>query len=876
MAFARGRLRTALSIGFNKAWASLKPTRLRKRMLTGWGVALRDDMRAVLQRLNRLEGAGGVGVLTARVDELQQSVGELQRRVRQQAESIRWLAERAAEPLSTSPGSAEPPATLPLVSIIMPVKNRARTIAAAIESVLAQTWNAWELIIVDDQSRDDTMDVVRSFAQDSRVLCLANEGTGVSAARNTGLRRARGRFVAYLDSDNTWFPGFLAAAVDRLSDGAASGYAAQLVENASQKNAYIRALRFQREEYLREGGIDLNAFVHRKELFDRHGGFDESMTRLVDWELIARYTRDSDPVVIPTIAGRYCEHGADSISAKESYFLNRYRLHRKHLPPASRRPKVLYVVWDYPQLTESYVRWEIACLQRWGADIEVWTELRQTNAPYESEVPVHCGDLEAAIRAVQPDVVHLHWMHFARKHRDAVARFGIPMTVRGHGFEFSPELLGSLIDDPAIRRIYAFPHFAASHPRSPKVVATPAAFNGDLYFPGEEKDPFLVVRAASAKPSKRVEEFIDAARLCPEHRFVLALGRINSQAEYLQQLLDYNRSCGAPVEIHVNMPTEEVARLVRKAGVYLHTYGTEEPFGMPISIAEAMATGCLTLLPDRPGAAGYAGPVGQVYRDVAEAAQIIGHSANWPRGLWDDVRRRTVDWAYQNFADDRILRPILDDWRQVSDFQVGVNLTDHTEDARLQGLIDLLEQESGMSHREFRDNSRLAHNLGVYRYLRKWGCSWDVAISGLFHNIYTPPRQLFSLSRREFLRERIGPHAELLAYARCAFTHGDATFARPEIQRLLDVSSERRRIPDRFTGGELELDARQFHDLCCLVLADWVEKSPRDIERENPEVYRRVASEILPAAWSDFETVCRLSGHPAEGIRPDEQRRDAA
>ena len=93
-----------------------------------------------------------------------------------------------------------------LVSIIMPSYNTARFISETIESVLAQTYTNWELIIVDDCSTDNTDEVVAAFS-DERIRYLKNEkNSGAAVSRNYALREARGRWIAFLDSDDLWHP----------------------------------------------------------------------------------------------------------------------------------------------------------------------------------------------------------------------------------------------------------------------------------------------------------------------------------------------------------------------------------------------------------------------------------------------------------------------------------------------------------------------------------------------------------------------------------------------------------------------------------------------------------------------------------------------
>lgn len=99
-------------------------------------------------------------------------------------------------------------ADAPAVSIVMPAFNAGRYIEQAIGSVLSQTWRDWELWVVDDGSTDRTVSLATGFAKaDRRVQVISQANSGRPAcARNAGLRRSRGRFVSFLDSDDTWAP----------------------------------------------------------------------------------------------------------------------------------------------------------------------------------------------------------------------------------------------------------------------------------------------------------------------------------------------------------------------------------------------------------------------------------------------------------------------------------------------------------------------------------------------------------------------------------------------------------------------------------------------------------------------------------------------
>jgi glycosyltransferase involved in cell wall biosynthesis len=95
---------------------------------------------------------------------------------------------------------------MPVVSVVMAAKNYARFLPQAVESVFAQTFINWELVIIDDGSTDDTMLAVKPFLSDPRVLYHRSDKLGQPRAKNLGMRLSQGEFVAYLDADDAWEP----------------------------------------------------------------------------------------------------------------------------------------------------------------------------------------------------------------------------------------------------------------------------------------------------------------------------------------------------------------------------------------------------------------------------------------------------------------------------------------------------------------------------------------------------------------------------------------------------------------------------------------------------------------------------------------------
>ena len=89
------------------------------------------------------------------------------------------------------------------ISVIVPVYNAERYLPRCIESILSQTYSDWQLVLVDDGSKDMSLKMCMSFAQkDKRILVIHQENAGAGAARNTGLSRAQGDYIVFIDSDD--------------------------------------------------------------------------------------------------------------------------------------------------------------------------------------------------------------------------------------------------------------------------------------------------------------------------------------------------------------------------------------------------------------------------------------------------------------------------------------------------------------------------------------------------------------------------------------------------------------------------------------------------------------------------------------------------
>lgn len=183
------------------------------------------------------------------------------------------------------------------VSIIMPTFNRGWIISKAIDSVLRQSFQDFELIIVDDNSIDDTSDVVKRYT-DKRIKYIKSDiNVGVSGARNIGLKQSDDEIIAYLDSDNLWYEKYLEVMINSLESkvGMIMVYSGQnlLLIGGDKNNTKVLGMRTRNEKYdpykMTEGNyIDINCVIHKRNIFDNLGYFDETLKNLEDWDLFVR------------------------------------------------------------------------------------------------------------------------------------------------------------------------------------------------------------------------------------------------------------------------------------------------------------------------------------------------------------------------------------------------------------------------------------------------------------------------------------------------------------------------------------------------------------------------------------------------------------
>ena len=187
-------------------------------------------------------------------------------------------------------------------TVVIPAFNAGRTIGSSIRSVLQQTEQDFEIVVVDDGSTDDTSERARSFATDPRIRVIDQPNGGPSAARNAGLASARGFYLSMLDADDLWLPEYLevmGAALDSDRDAAFAYTDAWVLDDETMRIRRASAMSYQRPPktlpdarafflLLLDRNFVYTSVTVRRSVIDEVGGYDEDLSTGEDWDLWLR------------------------------------------------------------------------------------------------------------------------------------------------------------------------------------------------------------------------------------------------------------------------------------------------------------------------------------------------------------------------------------------------------------------------------------------------------------------------------------------------------------------------------------------------------------------------------------------------------------
>ena len=207
--------------------------------------------------------------------------------------------------------------SIPRVSVIVPVYNRAAAVRAAAASVLGQTYRDFELILLDDGSTDDSGRLIDELAAEnpSLIRCYHQENAGAAAARNRGIAFSQGEYICFLDSDDEWLPEKLAIQVDFMDrhPKVALCYVWALVVDARGTVIRRMAARAGRDTYRKLFYLNpiapTSGTMVRRSVLDEVGVFDIGLRTRQDWDLWFRIARLYAVREIPRFLARYLSAG---------------------------------------------------------------------------------------------------------------------------------------------------------------------------------------------------------------------------------------------------------------------------------------------------------------------------------------------------------------------------------------------------------------------------------------------------------------------------------------------------------------------------------------------------------------------------------------
>jgi hypothetical protein len=202
-----------------------------------------------------------------------------------------------------------------LVSVVIPCHDQAHFLGEAIESVLAQTYPHFEVVVVDDGSTDNTEEVASRYPG---VRCVRQENRGLAVARNTGIRRSNGGHLVFLDADDRLLPGALEAGLRCFRDHPESAFVAGRYRYMAFDGSPLPTPQRPHPEgdryaaLLRDNFINMHAVVmYQRAVFEYVRGFDESLGACEDYDLYLRIARDFPIGCYDEVVAEYRKHGAN-------------------------------------------------------------------------------------------------------------------------------------------------------------------------------------------------------------------------------------------------------------------------------------------------------------------------------------------------------------------------------------------------------------------------------------------------------------------------------------------------------------------------------------------------------------------------------------
>ncbi|MEP3560944.1 MAG: glycosyltransferase family 2 protein [Marinobacter sp.] len=225
----------------------------------------------------------------------------------------------------------------PLVSVVIATYNTDQYLPDAVASVLAQSWNNLEVVVVDDGSEDDTPARMALFDNDERVRYIRTENRGQPKAKNLGLKEAQGDFIAFCDADDLWAKNKLEVQMPKFSDprvGVVYSEVSYIDQNSTpiaKEPPYTRYSGKVTDALVISNFIPFGTSVIRRKCLEQNGGFDEELPMGIDWDLWLRYSVDWEFIYCPEVTYVYRIWPGQMSKNYRGRYDNAFRILRKFI-----------------------------------------------------------------------------------------------------------------------------------------------------------------------------------------------------------------------------------------------------------------------------------------------------------------------------------------------------------------------------------------------------------------------------------------------------------------------------------------------------------------------------------------------------------------
>jgi glycosyltransferase involved in cell wall biosynthesis len=595
------------------------------------------------------------------------------------------------------------------ISVIIPTWNRATVIATAVNSALKQSYPPLEIIVVDDGSTDGTQQQIEaSFEEEirqGRVRYVATDHHGVATARNRGLERARGNLVAYLDSDNTWHEHYLLlmAALFAHDETLCTAHAASRHHDRQIGTFSVCARPYDRERLLQDDYIDLNVFMHKRDLCSQFGGFNPDLSRLAEWDFILRYTKLYEPAFLPVILADYVLDRAalSNIRFLEPLDRSRKIVHRLHCRERLQRGleplRIGYFIYDYPALSQTFVMSELRWLERNGFDVVVYFAKDPDKAcEVDFDIPAFrvrdANHLAMLLVQHGRTLCHSHFIvpGVSKFLHPACQQAGIPFTFMPHAVDIfvhsnkKTNNISQVSRDPLCRRVFVYGDYHRRYledcgvPRE-KIAynfqavdlsefARPAASDPKIGDWTRRKEPIVGMAIGRFIEKKGFDVLIQAAAQLRETNVVFEIyGYGPLEPEFAALIAELGLT-----NVRLNGPLVgggEVAAAYQRADFLVApcvVASNGDMDGFPTVILEAMAAGrpviasAISAVPDylADGVTALLAPS----NDAEALADTVRKLIAMPTNQKVAMRRRAKEFLHRSVGTEQTMKVLLDEW----------------------------------------------------------------------------------------------------------------------------------------------------------------------------------------------------------------------